>query len=206
MQHAESHFNNNGEISISTGDLNVRAEADPKPVRVHQRGSIHVRYNVACKWVRGPVFDRGLVRFGVIVDSVGGDNIIVVNVHDLLAHLAGIDYRFLLLRFDPQLALVEFAVPVVQSVGTILHFLGILFLFTQAERGYGNFKVEKQAVNLLIAGPALWLLGSIHKGMSKSCNKASTSLLVGQFTVSGRSTTQLERPVRICPPWLEIVK
>ncbi|KAJ8536861.1 hypothetical protein K7X08_035262 [Anisodus acutangulus] len=88
--------------------------------------------------------------------------IIVVNVHDLLAHLAGIDYRFLLLGFDPQLALVEFTVPVVQSLGTILYFLGILFLFTQEEKGKGNFKVEKQAVNLLIAGPALWLLGSIH--------------------------------------------
>ncbi|CAN4087626.1 unnamed protein product [Withania somnifera] len=88
--------------------------------------------------------------------------IIVVNVHDLVAHLAGIDYRFLLLGFDPQLALVEFAVPVVQSVGTLLYFLGILFIFTQAEKGYGNFKVEKQALNLLIAGPALWLLGSIH--------------------------------------------
>ncbi|MCD9640455.1 hypothetical protein HAX54_025760 [Datura stramonium] len=88
--------------------------------------------------------------------------IIVVNVHDLVAHLAGIDYRFLLLGFDPQLALVEFAVPVVQSVGTLLYFLGILFLFTQAENGHGNFKMEKQAVNLLIAGPALWLLGSIH--------------------------------------------
>ncbi|XP_049368271.1 uncharacterized protein LOC125833172 [Solanum verrucosum] len=88
--------------------------------------------------------------------------IVVVNVHDLLAHLAGIDYRFLLLGFDPQLALVEFAVPVVQSVGTILNFLAILFLFTQAEKGYGNYKMEKQAVSLLIAGPALWLLGSIH--------------------------------------------
>lgn len=32
----------------------------------------------------------------------------------------------------------------------------------KAEKGHVNFKVEKQAVNLLIAGPALWLLGSIH--------------------------------------------
>ncbi|KAK4350937.1 hypothetical protein RND71_030250 [Anisodus tanguticus] len=99
---------------------------------------------------------------GLVLLLIALGVIIVVNVHDLLAHLAGIDYRFLLLGFDPQLALVEFTVPVVQSLGTILYFLGILFLFTQEEKGNGNFKVEKQAVNLLIAGPALWLLGSIH--------------------------------------------
>ncbi|KAF3680978.1 putative pentatricopeptide repeat-containing protein-like [Capsicum annuum] len=99
---------------------------------------------------------------GLVLLFIGLAVIMVVNVHDLLAHLAGIDYRFLLLGFDPQLALVEFAVPVVHSLGTLLYFLGILFLFTQAEKGHDNFKVEKQAVNLLIAGPALWLIGSIH--------------------------------------------
>ncbi|XP_009788724.1 uncharacterized protein LOC107830290 [Nicotiana tabacum] len=99
---------------------------------------------------------------GLVLLLLALGEIIVVNVHDLMAHLAAIDYRFLLLGFDPQLALVEFAVPVVQSLGTLLYFLGILFLFTKAEKGYDNYKVEKQAVNLLIAGPALWLLGSIH--------------------------------------------
>lgn len=34
--------------------------------------------------------------------------------------------------------------------------------FVKAEKGYGSHKMEKQAVSLLIAGPALWLLGSIH--------------------------------------------
>lgn len=62
--------------------------------------------------------------------------ILVVNVHDFVAHLAGIDYRFMLLGFDPQLALVEFAVPVVQSVGTLLYCLAILFLFTQVSNDF----------------------------------------------------------------------
>ncbi|CAK7324115.1 unnamed protein product [Dovyalis caffra] len=88
--------------------------------------------------------------------------IVVVNLHDLVAHLAGIDYRLPLMGFDTQLALVEFAVPVVQALGASLSFLGILFLFIQEYEGYGHFKLERHALNLLIAGPALWVLGSIH--------------------------------------------
>lgn len=32
----------------------------------------------------------------------------------------------------------------------------------QEERGYGYLKLEKHAVNMLIAGPVLWVVGSIH--------------------------------------------
>lgn len=32
----------------------------------------------------------------------------------------------------------------------------------QAEKGYGYSKLERHAKNMLIAGPVLWLLGSIH--------------------------------------------
>ncbi|KAJ6874719.1 hypothetical protein NC652_034426 [Populus alba x Populus x berolinensis] len=46
-----------------------------------------------------------------------------VNLHNLVAHLVGIDYRFPLMGFDTQLALVEFAVPVVQASGALLSFL-----------------------------------------------------------------------------------
>ncbi|KAB1204989.1 hypothetical protein CJ030_MR7G015177 [Morella rubra] len=72
--------------------------------------------------------------------------ILVINVHDLAAHLSGFEYRLQLMGFDPQLAFVEFAVPVVQVLGSVLFFLGILFHFIQS----------------LIAGPSLWVLGSIH--------------------------------------------
>ncbi|XP_022764180.1 uncharacterized protein LOC111309364 isoform X2 [Durio zibethinus] len=60
------------------------------------------------------------------------------------------------------LALVEFSVPVVQVLGSQLFFLGILFLLIQAEKGYGFLKLEKHALRMLIAGPVLWVLGSIH--------------------------------------------
>ncbi|PSS28800.1 Dynactin, like [Actinidia chinensis var. chinensis] len=101
-------------------------------------------------------------KSGLVLLLMGLGLIVVVNVHDLVAHLAGIDFRFQLMGFDTQLALVEFAVPLVQTAGSVLFFLGILFLFIQEEKGYGYFKLEKHALNTLIAGPALWVLGSIH--------------------------------------------
>ncbi|KAJ6418761.1 hypothetical protein OIU84_002023 [Salix udensis] len=88
--------------------------------------------------------------------------IAVVNLHDLVAHLAGIDYRFPLMGYDTQFALVEFAVPVIQALGALLSFLGILFILIQEHKGFGHFKSERHALNLLAAGPALWVLGSIH--------------------------------------------
>ncbi|KAL3521617.1 hypothetical protein ACH5RR_019766 [Cinchona calisaya] len=101
-------------------------------------------------------------RSGLVLLLTALTAICLVNVHDLIAHLAGIDYRLNILEFDTQFAAVEFAVPVVQIFGTVLFFLGILFLFLQAERGYGYDKVEWHALNMMIAGSALWLLGSIH--------------------------------------------
>ncbi|CAH9110487.1 unnamed protein product [Cuscuta epithymum] len=86
----------------------------------------------------------------------------VVNIHDLVAHLAGIDYRICLFAYDPQLALIEFAAPLMHILGCVCSFLGILFLFIKAEKGSDQFmELEKHGLNLLIAGPALWLLGSI---------------------------------------------
>ncbi|KAJ7965387.1 putative Polypyrimidine tract-binding-like protein [Quillaja saponaria] len=101
-------------------------------------------------------------KSGLILLLIALALIIIVNVHDLVAHLAGIDYRLPLMEYDLQLALVEFAVPVVQAVGSLLLFLGILFLFIREEKGYGYFKLEKHALNMLVAGPILWVLGSIH--------------------------------------------
>ncbi|KAK3032935.1 hypothetical protein RJ639_036106 [Escallonia herrerae] len=101
-------------------------------------------------------------KSGLVLLLIGFALIIVVNVHDLVAHLAGIDYRFLLMGLDVQLGLVEFAVPVVQITGTLLSFLGVLFLFIQEEKGYSYSRLEKHALNMLIAGPTLWLFGSIH--------------------------------------------
>ncbi|KAK6155589.1 hypothetical protein DH2020_009837 [Rehmannia glutinosa] len=101
-------------------------------------------------------------KSGLALLLIGFVIIIIVNLHDLIAHLAGIDYRFPLMELDVQLALVEFAVPLVYTIGTILFFLATLFLLIQAEKGNGYFKLERLASGMLIAGPAIWLLGSIH--------------------------------------------
>lgn len=36
------------------------------------------------------------------------------------------------------------------------------FYFLQEEKGYGYLKLEKHGLNMLIAGPVLWVVGSIH--------------------------------------------
>lgn len=70
-------------------------------------------------------------KSGLVLLLIALAIIIMVNLHDLLAHLAGIDYRMTLMEFDIQLALVEFAVPLLQALGSLLVFLGVLFLFIQ---------------------------------------------------------------------------
>ena len=57
--------------------------------------------------------------------------VLAVNLHDLVAHLAGFDYRIALMEYDLQLAVVEFAVPLLQALGSLLFFLAFLFLFIQ---------------------------------------------------------------------------
>ncbi|XP_008783833.1 uncharacterized protein LOC103702954 [Phoenix dactylifera] len=100
-------------------------------------------------------------KSGLAVVLIGLVLVTLVNAHDLVAHMAGIDYCFALMEFDIQLALVEFAVPLVNIVGSILTFIGVLFFLIQAERGH-SYRLEKHALNTLIAGPACWALGSIH--------------------------------------------
>ncbi|KAK9672510.1 hypothetical protein RND81_12G104900 [Saponaria officinalis] len=100
-------------------------------------------------------------KSGLVILLIGLGLMIGVNLHDLVAHLAGIDYRLGLMEYDTQLALVEFGVPLVQSLGSLLSFLGILFLFILEEKGVG-YKLETHALNLIVAGPILWLIGSIH--------------------------------------------
>ncbi|CAD5332531.1 unnamed protein product [Arabidopsis thaliana] len=101
-------------------------------------------------------------RSGLVLILLALVLITAVNVHDLVAHLAGIDYRLRLMEYDLQLGLVEFAVPVVQIAGSVVFFLGIFFVFHQAETKRGYSGREHHALNLLIAGPLLWLIGSIH--------------------------------------------
>jgi len=70
-------------------------------------------------------------RSGLVLIIIALAFILLVNLHDLLAHLAGIDFQLHLMAFDLQLAFVEFAVPLVQMFGTVISLLGVLFLFIQ---------------------------------------------------------------------------
>ncbi|XP_068644525.1 uncharacterized protein [Aristolochia californica] len=105
--------------------------------------------------------DAGDSKSGLVVILIALGVTTVVNLHDLTAHVAGIDYRWSLMKYDLQLALVEFAVPCVHALGSILIFLGIGLLLVQEEKHH-DFGFEQHALNLLIAGPALWMLGSVH--------------------------------------------
>ncbi|KAF4380456.1 hypothetical protein F8388_024749 [Cannabis sativa] len=104
----------------------------------------------------------GEPKSGLVLLLIALVLIATINFHDALAHLASYDYRFYLMEYDVQLFLVEFFVPLVQAIGSILLFLGILFLFLQEEKGYRYMKMEKHGMNMLIAGPVLWVVGSIH--------------------------------------------
>ncbi|OAY85598.1 hypothetical protein ACMD2_07633 [Ananas comosus] len=99
-------------------------------------------------------------EFGLVVALVALAIAAAASAHDLAAHAAGIDCRVGLVRFDLQLGLVEFAVPAVCFLGSVLSFVGVLLLLSQENRGY-SYRLEKHALNALIAGPLLWLVGSI---------------------------------------------
>lgn len=103
-----------------------------------------------------------IAKSGLVVLLIGLVLILVVNIHDLFAHMAGIDYRLQYLGFDTQLALVEFAVPIVQALGSLVFFLGVVFFFIEEEKRHSYSRFEKHALSLLIAGPVLWVVGSIH--------------------------------------------
>ncbi|KAG9448332.1 hypothetical protein H6P81_014460 [Aristolochia fimbriata] len=105
--------------------------------------------------------EAGDSKSGLVVILIALGILTFVNLHDLTAHMAGIDYRCSLMEYDLQLALVEFAVPSVHALGSILNFVGIGLLLLQEEKHY-DFGFEQHALNLLIAGPALWVLGSMH--------------------------------------------
>lgn len=72
-------------------------------------------------------------KSGLVLLLIAFGLIFVVNLHDLIAHLAGIDFLLTLMEFDIQLALVEFGVPITQAVGSLLSFLGIFFVFIQVK-------------------------------------------------------------------------
>ena len=71
-------------------------------------------------------------RTGLVAIAIGLAAVLAVNTHDLLAHVAGVDYRLgTAAALDAQLVLVELAVPAVQIAGTLLMLLAVVFFEIQ---------------------------------------------------------------------------
>jgi hypothetical protein len=75
--------------------------------------------------------DSGGKAAGLAVAAAALVIVAAVNAHDLGAHLAGVDCRVGLVRFDPQLALVELLVPALHAAGCVLGVVGTAFLLAQ---------------------------------------------------------------------------
>ncbi|KAH9571971.1 hypothetical protein CY35_02G121800 [Sphagnum magellanicum] len=103
-------------------------------------------------------------KLGLILALVALALLVIVNLHDLIAQLAGFDFRLSLLWLDPQLALIEILAPLVQVMGSILFFMGT---FSLLEVGRGKYdekeaeEVTNHAFRMIIGGSGLWMFGSI---------------------------------------------
>uniref|UniRef100_A0A0E0L6C5 Uncharacterized protein n=1 Tax=Oryza punctata TaxID=4537 RepID=A0A0E0L6C5_ORYPU len=103
----------------------------------------------------------GGARPALAVAAVALALVAAVNAHDLAAHLAGVDCRVGLVRYDAQLGLVELLVPALHAVGCVLAVVAMALLISQGEgAGYKQGR-ETHAANTLLAAALVWLLGSI---------------------------------------------
>lgn len=117
---------------------------------------------------------------GLILLAIAMCIIILVNLHDLGAHIGGIDLRLDLLGYDPQLALVEVGAPLVHIIGAILYLIAIIFLLKSRSLLVGGR--EQVALQLVIAGSVFWVLGSLHNAC-QVYNRSSATLQIFQKAV-----------------------
>jgi hypothetical protein len=68
------------------------------------------------------------VTGGLWLILVGLVFVLIVNLHDLFAQLAGVDFKPVLVTLDPQLGLIEIAAPLVQAIGAVVYFVGVFLL------------------------------------------------------------------------------
>jgi hypothetical protein len=93
-------------------------------------------------------------KLGLILALVALALFVIVNLHDLIAQLAGFDFRLSLLWLDPQLALIEILAPLVQVIGSILFFMGTFSLLEVSAVLSWNYRVEQfqETESLLLLG------------------------------------------------------
>jgi hypothetical protein len=75
---------------------------------------------------------------GLWLILVGLVFVLVVNLHDLYATLAGVDFRPALVTLDPQLGLIEILAPLVQALGALVYFVGAYLLLRVRSDGLLN--------------------------------------------------------------------
>nr|CAB3464311.1 unnamed protein product [Digitaria exilis] len=112
----------------------------------------------------GALAAGGGARPALAVAAVALAAVAAVNAHDLAAHLAGVDWRVGLARYDAQLGLVEFLVPALHVAGCVLSVAGLALLVSSQGEGAAyiiSYRREKHAANMLLAAALLWLLGSV---------------------------------------------
>ncbi|CAD6332674.1 unnamed protein product [Miscanthus lutarioriparius] len=105
-------------------------------------------------------------RAGLAVAAVALAAAAAVNAHDLAAHLAGVDCHVGLARYDAQLGLVEFLVPVVHAAGCALAVVGLALLVSHSQHlegkgAAGHGRREAHAATMLLVAALLWVLGSV---------------------------------------------
>ncbi len=88
---------------------------------------------------------RSSAKLALILVLVALALLVIVNLHDLIAQLAGFDFRLPLLSLDPQLALIEILAPLLQVLGSILFFIGtILLLEVRLQTGSWSWVLYKR--------------------------------------------------------------
>ncbi|XP_066360635.1 uncharacterized protein [Miscanthus floridulus] len=105
-------------------------------------------------------------RAGLAVAAVALAAAAAVNAHDLAAHLAGVDCRVGLARYDAQLGLVEFLVPAMHAAGCALAVVGLALLVSHSQHlkgkgAAGHGRREAHAAIMLLVAALLWVLGSV---------------------------------------------
>lgn len=85
---------------------------------------------------------------GLWLILVGVVLIALVNLHDLYAQAAGVDFRANLAALDWQLVGVELGAPLVQFIGAIVYFVGALLLLLVGSR-LANFGGPVRIIDLV---------------------------------------------------------
>jgi hypothetical protein len=124
-------------------------------------------------------------KLGLISALVALALLVLVNLHDLIAQLAGFDFRLSLLWLDPQLALIEILAPLVQVIGSILFFMGTFSLLEVSAVHSWNCRVEQfqETESLLLLG--LVIHAQLFSNVARFVKNNTRLVIVGHIAFMG---------------------